>query len=380
MPDFISGLELSRIFYTEAVEPLLTATFPDLRYSAALLGSGSEILGFDTPMSTDHHWGPRVMLFLSPADLAHHREVIGQLLAERLPYEIRGYSTNFAPPDMEDGGTQLLQPIQSGLVNHRVEMECLANFTESYLGLSLTVILEDGLSPIDWLTVSGQKLRTVAVAGAVYRDDTGELSRLREKLAYYPADLWRYLMAAGWLRIAEEEPFVGRTGGVGDELGSRLIGARLVHDVMSLCFLLERQYAPYSKWFGTAFQRLDCAAELTPILQRCLDAATWQARETALAEAYQFLAQMHNALQLTAPLPTLTRPFFSRPFQVIHADRFAAALLETITDPAIQRLAQTTRIGSIEQFSTSTPFLSSTPMSRRARYLYEDEGDKPLNI
>jgi len=60
MPDFIPGLELGRLYYLEAVKPVLDSFF--LQYSAALIGSGSEILGFDTEMSTDHHCGPRVML------------------------------------------------------------------------------------------------------------------------------------------------------------------------------------------------------------------------------------------------------------------------------------------------------------------------------
>lgn len=58
MPDFIQGLELAGSFYLEAVRPLLQSNLPGLQYSAALLGSGSEVLGFDTEMSTDHHWGP----------------------------------------------------------------------------------------------------------------------------------------------------------------------------------------------------------------------------------------------------------------------------------------------------------------------------------
>lgn len=61
---FVPGLELSRGFFADLVQPLLEDAFPDLRYSAALIGHGSEVLGFDTVMSTDHHWGPRVMLFL----------------------------------------------------------------------------------------------------------------------------------------------------------------------------------------------------------------------------------------------------------------------------------------------------------------------------
>lgn len=46
MPEFVPGLELSRSFYEEVVRPLLDDAFPGLVHSAALLGPGSEVLGF----------------------------------------------------------------------------------------------------------------------------------------------------------------------------------------------------------------------------------------------------------------------------------------------------------------------------------------------
>ncbi len=55
-------------FYAEAVRPLLDQEFPGLRYAAALLGPGSEVLGFDTERSTDHDWGPRLQVFLGADD------------------------------------------------------------------------------------------------------------------------------------------------------------------------------------------------------------------------------------------------------------------------------------------------------------------------
>ncbi|MGO9606311.1 MAG: hypothetical protein ACLQAT_23465 [Candidatus Binataceae bacterium] len=42
---FIRGLELNRSFYREAVAPILASVFSDLRYSAALIGRGSDVLG-----------------------------------------------------------------------------------------------------------------------------------------------------------------------------------------------------------------------------------------------------------------------------------------------------------------------------------------------
>jgi hypothetical protein len=53
MPKFIPGLELSRIFYQYEVKPILDRNFPALRYSAALIGWGSEVLGFDTALSRE---------------------------------------------------------------------------------------------------------------------------------------------------------------------------------------------------------------------------------------------------------------------------------------------------------------------------------------
>ena len=54
--------------------------------------------------------------------------------------------------------------------------------------------------------------------------------------------------------------------------GSRLVAARLARDLIRLCFLLERRYAPYSKWLGSAFAQLEASTIVGPILERALDA------------------------------------------------------------------------------------------------------------
>src|SRR5262245_33249932 len=106
MPEFIPGLKLGEAFFHEAVKPIIEQHFPDLQYSAALIGSGSEILGFDTVMSSDHHWGPRAMLFLSEADFAERRDPLHEAFATQLPYSFRGYSTHYSAPDPNDNGVQ----------------------------------------------------------------------------------------------------------------------------------------------------------------------------------------------------------------------------------------------------------------------------------
>ena len=364
-PAFIPGRELSRLFYQEAVRPILNESFPDLRYTAALIGAGSEVLGFDTEMSTDHHWGPRQQLFLEEEDLDNLGPAISKTLAGRLPATFRGYSTHFSPPDPEDSGTQLLVEIEDGPVNHRVEMFALRAYCLDYLGIEP----DAALNAAGWLTIPGQKLRTIT-AGAIFRDDSGALARLQERLAYYPHDVWLAMLAAGWSRIGQEEAFMGRTGLAGDELGSVLIAGRLLHDLMNLCFLIERQYAPYSKWFGMAFKGLDCAGRLMPLFHDVFDAGSWREREEPLVGAYEIVAEMFNDLRITEPLPVEASLFHGRPFRVIHGDNFATAIKAQIVDADVKRIVNMTDIGAVEQFSNSTDVLSDARICTRLRSLY----------
>ncbi len=367
MPDFIPGLRLSELFYRQAVRPILDAEFPGLPHSAALIGSGSEVLGFDTEMSADHHWGPRLMLFLREDDHARQREAIRDALSRKLPRDFRGYPTNFTPPDPDDHGTQALQAVDDGPINHRVDILTLRGFFLDYLNFDI----DRDIEPADWLTFPEQLLRTIT-AGAVYHDDVG-LAAVRARFAYYPRDVWLYLLAAGWTRVGQEEHLMGRAGFVGDEIGSALIGARLVRDLIRLCFLMEKQYTPYPKWFGTAFARLACAADLSPILRRALLAETWPERERHLCAAYEFVAAMHNALGITGPLPATVSPFFDRPFRMIHGEVFANAICAQIADPAVRRIAAKRLIGGVDQFSDSTDILSDPRWRLALRQLYVGE-------
>src|SRR4030042_6518746 len=94
--EFTPGLKLSETLYQETVKPILAKRFTNLPYSAALIGPGSEVLGFDTPQSTDHDWGPRLMLFLNEADIETYREQVEMALRQELPPEIHGYPIDLA--------------------------------------------------------------------------------------------------------------------------------------------------------------------------------------------------------------------------------------------------------------------------------------------
>ena len=103
MPEFVPGLLLAERFYRHAVRPILDEAYPGLAHAAGLIGFGSEVLGFDTPVSADHHWGPRVLLFLTDEDCDRDADDIREVLRRRLPTTCLGWSTNFSAPDWRSG-------------------------------------------------------------------------------------------------------------------------------------------------------------------------------------------------------------------------------------------------------------------------------------
>jgi hypothetical protein len=358
---FLKGLELGRILYETSVESILSRHFPGLSYSAALIGRGSEVLGFDTPQSTDHDWGPRLMLFLSDEDYGR-REQIDRILCRELPPQICGYPTRYA---LHDDGTAVMALPGDDALEHRITFHTVRRFFRYVLNWDI----DEELRALDWLTIPEQTLRSLTT-GRVYHDGLGQLEPIRAKLSYYPRDIWLYLLANQWRRIGQEEAFMGRCGQVDDDLGSRLVAARLVRDLMRLCFLMERQYAPYIKWLGTAFRSLDCGEVLTPILTSALGAATWQERERHLSVAYERVAHMHNDLGMTEPLATAVSQFHSRPFLVPHADRFAEALLAMVESQEVRALPA--YLGGIDQYVDSTDALTGPQRIAKLKAMYQE--------
>jgi len=363
MPGFIPGLELSHLFYWEVVRPLLDQHYPDLPHAAALIGSGSEVLGFDTEMSMDHHWFPNVQIFLREDEYELSGQ-IHEMLRWSLPPTFKEFPLHLEPISNEPG-TYLMKLKAEPPFNHNIHPETMREFKAKNLAWGN----DQNFTAADWLSTPSQVLRSTT-SGVVHYDSVGELTELRTHLEWYPHDVWLYLLAAGWQRIGDEEHLMPRAGYVGDELGSSLIGSRLVRDIMSLCFLMEKQYAPYPKWFGSAFQKLICSRELSPILQRVLQAETWQQREVELSDAYQYLAAMHNQLGITGTLPEKVSSFHDRPFNVIHGDLFAESILKEIRDQDVQIISQFTLAGGIDQISDNTKFRSETRIRNNIKQLY----------
>ncbi len=334
------GLDLAREYYGAVVEPLLDRWCPGLSYAAARIGSGSEVLGLDDDMSTDHDWGLRLQLFVDHDVITPTTAVLDR----HLPETFRGFPVRL---------------VFTGQVAPRLGIDAttIGKFGRARLGFDAT----ESPSIQDWLSVSGQAVLEMT-SGAVFRDPNARLSQLRANLSWYPDDLWYYLIACDWQRLDQELALMARAGYRGDDLGSAIIAARLTDIAIHLAFLLSRKWPPYSKWRGTALAQLPIAGLVRDPLETVVRADTWRARNVGLQQALTGLAAFQHELGLpSSSRPVL--PFWDRPFLRVDPD-LGPALTAAIRDDEIRALP--VGLGNIEQRTDNVDVLGNAHRRRLA--------------
>lgn len=352
---FIPGLVLNEGFYHDLIQPILSAHFPNLQYAASRIGPCSDVLGFDTYISMDHNWGPQAQIFLSEDDHLKYSDEIKKVLKEKLPRSYRGFPTNWAPRGADN--TSNPEFSSDDIFNPLLDVMTVQQFVKDNLGI-------DYSQPItlrDWFAFSEQELLHI-VAGKIFHSDLPELEEMRSYFKYYPQPIWLLRMYALWSAILEEQTFVGRCHHVQDELGERLITARIVNKLMKLCFYLEKKYYPYSKWFGTGFSKLDCAEDIKPIFQKILAAKSYKRREQALCTAYLKIAEMHNALNITKPVPMEIVNYYERGYKGLQTGNLVDALAEVISPDILKEL------GLSELDSNGTRIINIEPLLDDSNY------------
>lgn len=342
-PKFIKGMKLSKMFYKDVIQPLMKKYFPNLPYSAGLTGHGSDVLGYDTPTSIDHNWGPHLNIFLKYSDYVTWAPRVDEMLRICLPYTYKGFSTNFTKSDPEAYLKQVQEYITEGDVNHLCGIYSIRGFLKHYLHFDR----DEEIGLYDWLTFPEQNLLE-ATAGEVFYDGLGELEPMRKLFSYYPRDVWLYAIRVQWGKIGNELQFHARTGEISDELGSRILAARMVDLITEMAFLLERKYKPYLKWSGTAFRQLKLGKKLLVILLKIEATGNWKKRQELINQAHKILGEAHNRLKITKPLSTKAASFHGRNYEVMDVGPFIKETENAIEDEKLRNMKFV--LGRIDQF------------------------------
>src|SRR5262249_36414607 len=144
----------------------------------------------------------------------------------------------------------------------------------------------------------------------VVYDGLGELTRRRQALAYYPANVWRKRIADWCMYVTgRDAPYnIHRVAKRHDDVTCTMYLGLCAKRLMELCFALNRQYAPYTKWLNQTYRKLPkYAHQLTPLIDRAFGESSWKQRVHLLIEANYVVADALADLDLTEP-PT-RRPF-----------------------------------------------------------------------
>jgi len=237
----IKGLELSELYFREFGEKMLDEKFPEYKEKIAvgLVGDGSECYGFDDDISKDHDWGPSFCLWLDHEDY----QKIGGLLQKEynnLPKKFRGFER---------------QTSQWG--GGRIGVLEIGAFYQKYLGIPNA---PQALN--DWLYIPENHLST-ATNGKMFYDPLGKFSNIRnELLNFYPEDVRLVKIAARCMSVAQAGQYnYIRSIAHKEYFAAQYSEIKFSADIMSLIFLLNRQYAPYYKWRHRAVLKLPLLGE-----------------------------------------------------------------------------------------------------------------------
>ena len=260
----MQGLELSRAYYEQFGAPMLHEQFPEIESLVAcgLAGSGSECFGYDDQVSRDHDFDPGFCLFV-PEDLIDSRTLFRLSRAyAKLPEEFAGCKR------------QRLSPVGG---NRRGVLE-IGEFFEARIGRR-----EGFSSELDWFAVPEAYLAE-ATNGAVFRDDLGRFTAIRERLLDMPENVRRKKLAGHVLLMAQAGQYnYSRCLAHGQTGAAQLAVGEFVSHAMAAAFLLSRRYEPFYKWRFRALEELEdwpgLAGELETLLSTGNDEHT--AREKA---------------------------------------------------------------------------------------------------
>lgn len=283
----MNGLQLAREFYFDCVQQIITDRLPELndRYAAGLIGYGSDVFGNDDELSRDHEWGPRLHIFI---DKDLHRKYAGKIdkvFSEFLPASFEGFPTRFKLTHV--GAVMTTE--KDGF--HHIVITTPERFLELTIGFDFVPKAD-----LDWLLISEQRLLEFT-RGEIFADFTGEISRLRKDLKYFPDDVWKYRLAFLLESIPWEDDLISLCGYRGDHLSMHINLDKTIERIMKLCFLLNKKYCPLSpKWLHREFKKLpELSGDIKPHLQKAFEEVDYDSKIGHVNKAYDIIVEFMSS-------------------------------------------------------------------------------------
>jgi hypothetical protein len=233
----MKGLDLCQTYFYEEGEKAFRQHFGMLyeRMALGLVGDGSECYGYDDAISRDYDWGPGFCVWLNAKDHAAFGAKARQIY-DGLPVTFRGYP----------------QRKTSRRGEGRIGVMEISAFYRNFIGDFQPPSTID-----EWLMLSESAL-AAATNGRVFRDPSGEFSKIRQSLLeFYPEDVRLKKIAARCMSTGREGQYnFPRSLKRREFYAAHYAETKFCADALSLVFLLNKRYAPFYKWTHRAVLEL----------------------------------------------------------------------------------------------------------------------------
>lgn len=243
----MKGLELARRYFESCGSEALLYAFPDVMAHSAvgLCGEGSECLGYDDDISSDHDFEPAFCIFI-PDDTDEKTVFRLERAYAKLPQEFEGYKRSITSPV---GGRR------HGIIK-------AGDFFEKFVGSR-----DGSLTLTEWTRIPPHYLLS-ATNGEIFYDGDGKFSKIRENLGNMPDDAWKKRLA-GHLLMAKQAGQYNfmRCVEHGEYGAAQLSAIEFASHAVSAIFLLNRAYEPFYKWKFRAMRALPVLGNLSDVVE-----------------------------------------------------------------------------------------------------------------
>ncbi|MCR4616640.1 MAG: DUF4125 family protein [Lachnospiraceae bacterium] len=268
----VKGLDICRSYYERFGAPVIHEQFPEYESQIAvgLFGEGSDCFGYDDIVSRDHDWGPGFMLLVRKNIF----DKIGDDLKKAyddLPNEYMGYGRMTTP---EGEGRVGVICIEELLCRYLAEIFGLSDKDDMASALGVATDKElAGVIVKERLVYVPETVLAQFVNGEIWRDDTGVITKIREKIGeYYSDDVWRHKLGVSLILTGQCGQYnLIRELKRGDRATSLTYLSDHIKNLLHTLFIINRKYAPYDKWLIRAAGELKIHPEISDIMRALTD-------------------------------------------------------------------------------------------------------------
>lgn len=221
----MNGLELSKKYFNEVLYKKIKENF-DIPISAGLVGYGSECYGFDDLISRDHDFYPMPCIWIREKDYIENKEKIENFMNSL---------------DRKYMGFEVINKSEWG--ENRRGFLNIEDYIYSFLGST-----KGPQNDMEFRNIP-QYLLSSFTNGEIFIDELGLITKMREKVKYYPEDIRLNMMSTRCMKIHREGVYnYIRCIRRNEYVASTQALGLFITNVIELYFLINKMYCPYYKW------------------------------------------------------------------------------------------------------------------------------------